>query len=83
MTKIQIFKELEEYLDVFQVSELQIVSGAKCDLVMCMTIADICRVYNSTKENEETVTDLLVKLCKIHFNGKGSYTSSKHSATIG
>jgi len=66
MTRSTIIKKLSVYLDEFTISKLQMVSQDK-SLVLVMTVADICRDYNSTEENEKVVSELLVKLVSICF----------------
>lgn len=66
MTRNTIIKKLALYLEPITISKLEIVANKK-DLVLVMTVSDICREYNSTEENEKEVSELLIKLVSICF----------------
>lgn len=61
MTRKGIINELAKYLDETTISKLEMVANDK-DLVLVMTVGDICKEYNSTVLNEIIVSDLLVQL---------------------
>lgn len=72
MNAEDILTSLSCYLPSAQVEELRLNHAIKDsrDIILCMTINDILRSYNSTEENEHAVSELLSNLCKIHFSKK-------------
>ena len=64
----QILKELEGYLSRQLIYELKSFLVLKGKIIICLTVADIIKTYNSTQENEDIVCQLLSLLLRNHFN---------------
>jgi hypothetical protein len=70
MSTKQLFEKLSKYLSPVDVERIKINMALKGSIVMCLAIADICKSYNSTQENEKEVSRLLSMICKRHFNSE-------------
>lgn len=65
--KDDILTELGKYLTPVQCIELRLSMVLPGGIAICMTITNIIQTYNSTQRDEDIVSDLLSKLCKLHF----------------
>lgn len=74
MGNATIFKKLKKYLSEYDITRLKLNLVLKGSVVMCYTIVDICKNYNSTQENENDVAILLAMLCQNHFKTIDSKT---------
>lgn len=66
--KDEIITELKTYLSRVQCIELELSLALPGSITICMTITNIIHKYNSSQQNEDIVSDLLSKLCKLHFD---------------
>ncbi len=65
-----ILKELEKYIPRQYVLMLEMDIEQKGSILMCMTVNEIIKNYNSTEEEEQTVTKLLCALLGLHFGNQ-------------
>lgn len=65
--KEQILNELKKYLTPVQCIELGLSMALPGSITICMTITSIIEEYDCTDKEEDIVSDLLSKLCKLHF----------------
>ena len=74
MRSATILKRLSNYLTIYDIERLKLNLVLKDTILICYTIVDICKNYNSTQENEDKVCALLSELCRNHFNAVDSKT---------
>lgn len=67
----EIFEALSKYIKPVLVEQLKlayVLNASPGALVMCITVAEIMKYYNSSVEDEMRVSALLSLLCKNHFS---------------
>lgn len=69
MTK-EIIDQLKKYLTKVQCIELELSLALPGSITICMTITSIINEYDCTDEEEQIVSGLLSRLCKLHFDVK-------------
>lgn len=70
MTKTQIIHNLKIYLSNYHINLILLALSLPNDITFCMTVSDIIKEYNSDQEDENIVSELLSRLCYLHFKPK-------------
>jgi hypothetical protein len=70
MTTEKIWKELRLYLPELSVINLKLAYAISPDVQLCLAVSEIVMSYHGRQESEDAICDLLVNLCKNHYNKK-------------
>lgn len=62
-----ILDRLKDFLPDILVMELTLAFAIRPSITICCTVDRIIKEYKSTESNEETVSQLIEKLLRIHF----------------